>query len=305
MPRQPLKHRRCRLETASPKCDETLDASSAAAAGGPAPESSAQADSSEAERPALETIEADDELVRRCVAGDVAAWEQLYARCQPALLADIQRLLGQTRANLELVDELAAQVWLPRHGYDAWSQCVSNANDGLAQINEGMVVKTITGVAPGIVVVLIARELLVTTLRSISESGGKDFSAAWSGKDASLSGPIVDRIDRYFDGLAVDHVVSDNVQGGYLALGPGVWSDVRAHAWLSLGMLYQECAGGQRALVRGAINAQCQPADDGQAAPGQRLGNLAGGATGRLRRLSRPNDRDRCGILRQERAAQE
>jgi len=46
----------------------------------------------------------------------------------------------------------------------------------------GMVVKTITGVAPGIVVVLIARELLVTTLRSISEGGGKDFSAAWSGK---------------------------------------------------------------------------------------------------------------------------
>lgn len=46
----------------------------------------------------------------------------------------------------------------------------------------GMVVKTITGVAPGIVVVLIARELLVTTLRGISEQGGKDFSAAWSGK---------------------------------------------------------------------------------------------------------------------------
>lgn len=46
----------------------------------------------------------------------------------------------------------------------------------------GMVVKTITGVAPAVVVVLIARELLVTTLRGISEQGGKDFSAAWSGK---------------------------------------------------------------------------------------------------------------------------
>lgn len=35
-------------------------------------------------------------------------------------------------------DELASQVWMPRHGYDQWSQCVSNANDALAQINEGM-----------------------------------------------------------------------------------------------------------------------------------------------------------------------
>lgn len=45
------------------------------------------------------------------MAGDVAAWEQLYARCQPALLGDIHRLLGQARPNLELVDELAARVW--------------------------------------------------------------------------------------------------------------------------------------------------------------------------------------------------
>ena len=40
-------------------------------------------------------------------------------------------------------DELVAQVWMPRHGYDQWSQCVSNANDGLAQINEGMRIMTI------------------------------------------------------------------------------------------------------------------------------------------------------------------
>ncbi|CAN5883495.1 hypothetical protein BH23GEM9_BH23GEM9_34010 [soil metagenome] len=39
-------------------------------------------------------------------------------------------------------DELASQVWMPRHGYDQWSQCVSNANDALAQINEGMRITT-------------------------------------------------------------------------------------------------------------------------------------------------------------------
>ena len=44
------------------------------------------------------------------------------------------------------------------------------------------VVKTITGVAPGIVVILLARELLVTTLRGLSESGGQSFGAVWAGK---------------------------------------------------------------------------------------------------------------------------
>lgn len=41
---------------------------------------------------------------------------------------------------------------------------------------------TITGVAPAMVVVLLTRELLVTGLRGISESGGQSFGAVWSGK---------------------------------------------------------------------------------------------------------------------------
>jgi CDP-diacylglycerol---glycerol-3-phosphate 3-phosphatidyltransferase len=45
-----------------------------------------------------------------------------------------------------------------------------------------MVVKTITGVAPGMVVLLLARELLVTSLRGIMESGGTSFGAVWAGK---------------------------------------------------------------------------------------------------------------------------
>jgi CDP-diacylglycerol---glycerol-3-phosphate 3-phosphatidyltransferase len=43
-------------------------------------------------------------------------------------------------------------------------------------------VKTITGVTPWMVVVILARELLVTSLRGSSESGGQDFGAALSGK---------------------------------------------------------------------------------------------------------------------------
>jgi CDP-diacylglycerol--glycerol-3-phosphate 3-phosphatidyltransferase len=43
-------------------------------------------------------------------------------------------------------------------------------------------VRTLTGVAPGIVVILLARELLVTTFRGMTESGGQNFGAAFSGK---------------------------------------------------------------------------------------------------------------------------
>lgn len=45
-----------------------------------------------------------------------------------------------------------------------------------------MVVHTITGVAPGIVVLLLARELLVTSLRGSAESAGQNFGAVWMGK---------------------------------------------------------------------------------------------------------------------------
>src|SRR4051794_7004069 len=44
------------------------------------------------------------------------------------------------------------------------------------------VVQTLTGVAPGVVVILLARELLVTSLRGSSESTGKNFGAQFSGK---------------------------------------------------------------------------------------------------------------------------
>jgi len=41
---------------------------------------------------------------------------------------------------------------------------------------------TITGVAPGIVVILLARELLVTSLRGAAEAAGENFGAAFAGK---------------------------------------------------------------------------------------------------------------------------
>jgi CDP-diacylglycerol--glycerol-3-phosphate 3-phosphatidyltransferase len=50
-------------------------------------------------------------------------------------------------------------------------------------IPEGvLVVKTITGVAPYMVVIMLARELLVTSLRGSAESSGQNFGAQFSGK---------------------------------------------------------------------------------------------------------------------------
>jgi CDP-diacylglycerol--glycerol-3-phosphate 3-phosphatidyltransferase len=44
------------------------------------------------------------------------------------------------------------------------------------------VVRTITGVAPWMVVVILSRELLVTSFRAMSEGSGQNFGAAFSGK---------------------------------------------------------------------------------------------------------------------------
>jgi CDP-diacylglycerol--glycerol-3-phosphate 3-phosphatidyltransferase len=46
----------------------------------------------------------------------------------------------------------------------------------------GYVVSTITGVAPWMVVVILARELLVTSFRGLGEGAGQNFGAAFSGK---------------------------------------------------------------------------------------------------------------------------
>lgn len=44
------------------------------------------------------------------------------------------------------------------------------------------VVRTITGVVPWMVVVILSRELLVTSFRAMSEASGQNFGAAFSGK---------------------------------------------------------------------------------------------------------------------------
>ncbi len=55
--------------------------------------------------------EIDYRLAARCVSGEAAAWEELYAQCHDALCASIRVMLGRRRSDSDLIDEMAARVW--------------------------------------------------------------------------------------------------------------------------------------------------------------------------------------------------
>lgn len=65
------------------------------------------------------TPKSDRQLVDRCLAGDVQAWEQLYLQCHPVLMASIRLLLGLKISDINLVEELAARVWFSLTTNDA------------------------------------------------------------------------------------------------------------------------------------------------------------------------------------------
>jgi hypothetical protein len=56
-------------------------------------------------------VRADGLLAKRCLAGEVAAWEELYAQCHEPLLLSIRIMLGPRNTDANLVDEIAARVW--------------------------------------------------------------------------------------------------------------------------------------------------------------------------------------------------
>ena len=64
---------------------------------------------SEADDSRCGSVLSDRKLVERCLAGEVAAWEELYAQCHQPLLSLISAMLRQPDASL--VDEIAARVW--------------------------------------------------------------------------------------------------------------------------------------------------------------------------------------------------
>jgi len=55
--------------------------------------------------------QADRSLVDHCLAGEVAAWEEIYCQCHDPLCAAIKTLLGPGFHDPNLVDDIAARVW--------------------------------------------------------------------------------------------------------------------------------------------------------------------------------------------------
>ena len=55
--------------------------------------------------------QADQRLAKRCVNGEVLAWEELYGRFHDPLCTAIRGMLGSGGADLSRIDEIAARVW--------------------------------------------------------------------------------------------------------------------------------------------------------------------------------------------------
>lgn len=68
-------------------------------------------DLSTEEEPTKASLRADAKLVARCVAGEPAAWEMLYAQCHDSLCTGIRSMLRGSSFDDNLVDEIAARVW--------------------------------------------------------------------------------------------------------------------------------------------------------------------------------------------------
>ena len=62
----------------------------------------------------------DRELVDRCLAKDVGAWSQMYARFHGSLIASVRAFLGQAGRDAHLVEEIAARVWYALVRDDFW-----------------------------------------------------------------------------------------------------------------------------------------------------------------------------------------
>lgn len=59
-----------------------------------------------------ETVERDESVIARCLAGDQAAWTELYHLCHRRLLAVAHETLGALDNRRDASEEVAARVWM-------------------------------------------------------------------------------------------------------------------------------------------------------------------------------------------------
>jgi hypothetical protein len=59
----------------------------------------------------LDLLEKDLVLARRCVAGEVKAWEEIHSQCNDSLVRIVRLLLRHQSSDENLADEITARVW--------------------------------------------------------------------------------------------------------------------------------------------------------------------------------------------------
>ncbi|QDT68403.1 CDP-diacylglycerol--glycerol-3-phosphate 3-phosphatidyltransferase [Planctomycetes bacterium MalM25] len=87
-------------------------------------------------------------------------------------------------------------------------------------------------VAPWMAVVVLARELLVTTLRAVVEGSGGDFSAVWIGKWKMVAQCIAAAMSL----LQVSGLVGMQWPGVWRDWEPGAWTVVDLAVWLAVAL---------------------------------------------------------------------
>ena len=97
------------MKTRAEKTDETGVLCAESSAVGKSPVGKSPAGEIAKNQDPSEGCRQDQQLVERCITGDVTAWEDLYTQCHAPLLALVKGMLHTADANL--VDEIAARVW--------------------------------------------------------------------------------------------------------------------------------------------------------------------------------------------------
>lgn len=132
--------------------------------------------------PKLNALQADFELAQRCVAGEVAAWEQLHSQCHDKLTRTVRGLLGGRNSDLNLADEITARVWYA---------LVANDGDLLARYDPGRGGRLITFMRA------IARDMMCRYFRAERRRTARECEAS-RGK-APYYSEQRDQIDRSLD----------------------------------------------------------------------------------------------------------
>jgi len=132
-------------------------------------------------------VRADLALVKRCIAGEVAGWEEMYEKCHPPLCRFIRSALGAKQSDPNLVDELAAQVWYA---------LVKNDGELLMQYTPKRQVRLITFIRA------VAKDLIGRHFRSEVRRRKRELVAATNGtSDTSSQMAVEARISEFMGTL--------------------------------------------------------------------------------------------------------